>query len=202
MQTVHTQRFSCNLYWHCIRKPPTELQQDTFDFRFLQSIAIPIIFPPTWYLMSNEPYQYWKWTAIYQQTYDDSIALLLLSESAVSVAVHYTHETLTPSYTDGIVVFNHSERHWMNWGYMEQYNIIIVQVPEESLINKFTTGQRGGKRGKSTMRWSWQEAVWCYGFEGQRESALGTVGLIVQERRAWHQHVIIIHLAARIVSTP
>lgn len=25
---------------------------------------------------------------------------------------------------------------------MEQYNIIIVQRPEESLINKFTTGQR------------------------------------------------------------
>lgn len=24
-------------------------------FRFLQSVAIPIIFPPTWYLISNEP---------------------------------------------------------------------------------------------------------------------------------------------------
>lgn len=29
--------------------------------------SIPIIFPPTRYLMSNEAYQYWKWTAIYHQ---------------------------------------------------------------------------------------------------------------------------------------
>lgn len=34
---------------------------------------------------------------------------------------------------------------------MAQYNIIIVKRSEESLINKFTVGQRGGKRGKSTM---------------------------------------------------
>lgn len=34
------------------------------------------------------------------------------------------------------------------------------------------------------------------------EKALGTEGLIFQGRQAWYQHVIIIHLAARMVSQP
>jgi len=84
IQIAHAKQCDSNLYQSCIRKTPTEPQQDTFNFHFLQSIAIPIIFPPTRYLMSNEPYQYWKWTAIYHQQTDhaDSIALLLLSASA------------------------------------------------------------------------------------------------------------------------
>lgn len=36
---------------------------------------------------------------------------------------------------------------------------------------------------------------------GKREADVRTVGLIVQDRQAWHLHVRIIHLAARMVST-
>lgn len=67
LQIAHAKRFSRNLYKDCKEneRTPTEPQQDILNFRFLQSVAIPIIFPPTLRLMSNEPYQYWKWTAIF-----------------------------------------------------------------------------------------------------------------------------------------
>lgn len=69
----------CKIYKDCIRTP-TVPQQDPFNFRFLQSVAIPIICTPTWYFISGEPYQFYKWTAFYQQTDQaDSVSLLLVS---------------------------------------------------------------------------------------------------------------------------
>lgn len=50
---------------------------------------------------------------------------------------------------------------------------------------------------RSRRRWSW-----CYLWWGSGKVLWGQRGLIVQERQAWHWHVIIIHLAARMVSTP
>lgn len=127
-----------------------------------------------------------------------AVAHLLLSESASWVSLHYTRQTLTHSHSDVIVAFHQSERRELSWGYVDQYNKIIGPSLGETLINNFTAGQRGkvqwadaGKRLSGVMV-----------FEGRWESASGTVGLIVQGGRAWHQHVIIIHLAARTVSTP
>lgn len=151
-------------------------QRDTFNFRFLKSAAIPIIFPPTRAL------RILKMDSNHQQTDQaDSIALLLFSESAQVQSLCMTSIKLWPRHTlmtlQCLIIEKHSHRlFWYNIG----------ADPEKSLITKFTT-----LTVKLTL---------C--FEGQWESALGTVGLIVQGRQAWHQHVIIIHLAARMVSTP
>lgn len=139
--TVCAERFSSNLRLH--KKNAHETATGHIHFRFLQSVAIPIIFPPTWYLISNEPYRYWN-------NGQQSVIKLTALHSYCCLKLHrFSHSALhpsnsDPSHADGIVGFNHSER-----------------LRGAEYCKKFARGWGPG----------WHSAVegamWCYGFEGQ-----------------------------------